>query len=72
LRAENEVIIAHTTVPEFILLYQKAILLALKEQVAINDIQLQLCIDRLTSQFKKSAHSSKSCAGVMIPAKGDG
>jgi len=70
LQAENEVRIGHSAAPDFLFLYQKAILLALKEQGAINDIQLQLCLDRLASQFQKSAHSSEPCAGGMIPARG--
>ncbi|MCL2857184.1 MAG: hypothetical protein FWE19_05615 [Oscillospiraceae bacterium] len=71
LQAENEVEIEHNTVPEFLILYQKAVLLALKEQGAINDLQCQLCIDRLTPQLRKSAHWSGAHAGDMIPANGD-
>jgi len=72
LQAENEVRIEHNTTSEFLLLYQKAILLALKEQGTINDFQCQLCIDRLIAGFQKPTHSSDSCVGAMIPAKGDG
>ena len=72
LQAENEVKIERNTSPEFLLLYQKSVLLALKDQSAINDMQCQLCIDKLTARLRKSAHSSKSCAGAMIPAKEDG
>ena len=72
LQAENEVEIERSTSPAFLLLYQKAILLALKDQGTINDLQCQLCLDRLIAQTRKPAHSPKSCAGAMIPAKEDG
>ena len=71
LQVKNEVRIERNTSSEFLLLYQKAILLALKDQGTINDLQCQLCIDRLITQNRKSAHSSKPCAGAMIPAKED-
>ena len=70
LQTENEVRIGHNAAPDFLFLYQKAVLLALKEQGTINDLQYQLCVDRLTSQLQKSAHSSEPCAGGMIPARG--
>lgn len=69
LQAENETEIKRNTAPEFLLLYQKSILLALKEQGAINDLQCRLCTDKLIAQTRKPAHLSDSRAGAMIPAK---
>ena len=71
LQAADEITITDAAAPEFLLLYQKAVLLALQECGAINDLQYQLCIDRLISQSRKSTHSSNSHADAMIPARGN-
>ena len=39
--------------PEFLFLFQKAILLSLKEDKVINDFQYSICIDKLTDELKK-------------------
>jgi len=50
LRIEKQTKIDKQNTPEFLLEYQKAVLLALKEQGMIDDIQCQMCIDKLTEQ----------------------
>lgn len=37
-----------TITPEFYRLYQQSVLLALKEQDVLNEIQVQLCLDTLS------------------------
>lgn len=48
----NEVKISKNTTPEFLLLYQQSILLALMEQGVIDELHLQLCMDALSEQFE--------------------
>lgn len=50
---ENQVEINKDLHAEFLFQYQKAVLLALSEQGTIDEIQCQLCIDKLTEQFRK-------------------
>jgi len=50
---ENRVEINMDSQTEFLLQYQKAVLLALSEKGIIDDIQCQKCIDKLSEQFKK-------------------
>lgn len=59
----DEVAVDKQTAPDFLLEYEKAVLLALKERGVINDMQCQMCIDRLADSFRnegsaniKSAH----------------
>lgn len=46
---ENMVPINKKTTPEFIALYECALLLALLEQEDINEVQFQLCMDQLST-----------------------
>lgn len=39
------------TAPEFWALYQQSVLLALKEQQILNEVQLQYCMDRLSGFY---------------------
>lgn len=50
---ENQVEINKDSQAEFLLQYQKAVLLTLSEKEIINEIQCQQCIDKLTEQFRK-------------------
>lgn len=47
----DEIEINKNTAPEFLLQYQKSVLLCLKEQGIINDSQYHQCIEELTNQF---------------------
>lgn len=47
LKCTEEIAISKTATPEFYLLYQQSVLLSLKEQSIINEIQFQLCLDAL-------------------------
>lgn len=47
----DEILISRKTTPEFYLLFQQSVLLSLKEQSTINEIQYQQCLDLLSSQF---------------------
>lgn len=47
----NEIEISKQSTPEFYLLYQQSVLLSLKEQSTISEIQYQQCLDRLSNQF---------------------
>lgn len=40
--------------PEFLLLYEQSVLLALKEQGILNEIQLPICMDELSKTFLKA------------------
>lgn len=51
LECTEEIAVSKTTAPEFYLLYQQSILLSLKEQGVLNEIQYQQCFDRLSNQF---------------------
>lgn len=46
---ENMVPINKKTTPEFITLYERALLLALLEQGDINEVQFRLCMDQLST-----------------------
>lgn len=46
---ENMVQINKKTTPEFIALYERALLLALLGQEDINEVQFQLCMDQLST-----------------------
>lgn len=48
LSSTDEIAISKTATPEFYLLYQQSVLLSLKEQGVLNEIQYQLCMDALT------------------------
>lgn len=43
----EETAISKAATPEFYLLYQQSVLLSLKEQGVLNEIQYQLCMDAL-------------------------
>ena len=45
----NEIMISKKSTPEFYLLYQQSILLSLKEQGVLDEIQYQLCWDASVS-----------------------
>ncbi len=47
LECAEEIAVSKTATPEFYRLYQQSVLLALKEQGAINEMQYQLCLDAL-------------------------
>lgn len=47
LECTEEIAISKTVTPEFYLLYQQSVLLSLKEQGVLNEIQYQLCMDAL-------------------------
>lgn len=47
----DEIVISKKSTPEFYLLFQQSVLLSLKEQSTINEIQYQQCLDRLSNQF---------------------
>ena len=48
LECTEEIAICKKATPEFYLLYQQSVLLSLKEQGVLNEIQYQLCMDALT------------------------
>ncbi len=48
LECTEEIAVSKTTAPEFYLLYQQSVLLSLKEQGVLNEVQVQLCMDALT------------------------
>ncbi len=48
LECTEEIAICKTATPEFYLLYQQSVLLSLKEQGVLNEIQYQICMDALT------------------------
>lgn len=47
----GEITISRQSTPEFYLLFQQSVLLSLKEQNTINEIQYQQCLDLLSNQF---------------------
>lgn len=47
----DETSISKNTTPEFYLLFQQSVLLSLKEQNTINEIQYQQCLDMLSNHF---------------------
>ena len=53
LECSEETLISKTSAPEFYRLYQQSVLLALKEQGVLNDIQLQYCLDILDHRHEK-------------------
>lgn len=50
LQIENQIEINRQNTPEFLLEYQKSILLELKKQGILSDTQCQICIERLIKQ----------------------
>lgn len=54
IKAQNQFEVNDRTAPEFMLSYQKIVLLTLKEQGTINDLQYQVCLEGLLEQTKKS------------------
>lgn len=48
LECTEEIAVSKTTAPEFYLLYQQSVLLSLKEQGILNEVQYQFCMDTLT------------------------
>lgn len=52
LKSTNEIEISKKTTPEFLLLYQQSVLLALKEQGMIDEVQYGFCLDALADQFQ--------------------
>lgn len=44
----GEIIISKKTTPEFWILYQQSVLLSLKEQGVLNEMQYGICLDALT------------------------
>jgi|GEM_PF-1447903 len=65
-KTKNDYKVNSKTAPEFMLVYQKAVLLMLKEQSTINDLQCQMCIDKLTEGHRKSAHSQNTDGNDML------
>lgn len=47
----GEISISKQSTPAFYLLFQQSVLLSLKEQNTINEIQYQQCLDLLSNQF---------------------
>lgn len=47
----DEIPISKKSTPEFYLLFHQSVLLSLKEQNTINEMQYQQCLDRLSNQF---------------------
>lgn len=47
LESTEEIIVSKKVIPEFYLLYQQSVLLALKEQGVLNKMQYQFCMDAL-------------------------
>ena len=47
----EEIAVSKTATPEFYRLYQQSVLLALKEQGVINEVQFQYCLDTLNHQI---------------------
>lgn len=45
----EEIEVSKKNTPEFFLLYQQSVLLSLKEQGVIDELQFGLCMDALTS-----------------------
>ena len=53
IKKENEVNINNKSYGDFFFEYQKSVMLSLSEQGVINDIQCQMCIEKLVNQFRK-------------------
>ena len=51
LKCTEEIAVSKTATPEFYRLYQQTVLLALKEQGILNEMQLQYCLDTLNHQI---------------------
>ena len=47
----EEIAVSKTATPEFYRLYQQSVLLALKEQGVINEVEFQYCLDILNHQI---------------------
>jgi len=54
IRKENEANINNKNYCDFVFEFQKSILLNLSEQGVINDIQCQICIEKLVKEFRKA------------------
>lgn len=52
LETVGEIQISKRTTPEFLMLYQQSVLLALKEQNVINEMQYGFCLEALSNQFR--------------------
>lgn len=50
LKCTEEIAVSKTATPEFYRLYQQSVLLALKEQGILNEVQYQYCLDTLSHQ----------------------
>lgn len=51
LECTEEIEVSKTATPEFYRLYQQTVLLALKEQGTLNELQYQHCLDTLNHQL---------------------
>lgn len=51
LKCTEEIAVSKTATPVFYRLYQQSVLLALKEQGVLNEVQLQHCLDILNHQI---------------------
>ncbi len=47
LESTEEIAVSQTATPEFYRLYQQSVLLALKEQGVLNEVQVQHCLNTL-------------------------
>lgn len=54
LKSTDGIEISKKSTPEFWLLYQQSILLALKEQGVFDDVQYRFCLDALAQQFRNT------------------
>ncbi len=50
LECTEEIVVSKTDTPEFYRLYQQSVLIALKEQGVLNEVQIQHCLDTLNHQ----------------------
>lgn len=50
----DEIEINKKTAPEFLLLYQQSVLLVLKEQGVLNQVQYGFCLEALANQFRNN------------------
>ncbi len=51
LKCTEEIAVSKADTPDFYRLYQQSVLLALKEQDVINEVQFQHCLDTLNHQI---------------------
>ena len=51
LKCTEEIAVSKAATPEFYRLYQQSVLIALKEQGVLNEVQIQHCLDTLNHQI---------------------